>query len=189
MGMGNCCVTKMKAVVALLAILAATLAVASACGDDGEEEPSPSPTAVITPGPSPTPRFPFEGPIGIDLTTFGAFSDEGEPIRLVVTVAVQDPMTLYYRTSQRYDLAVINSDDQEVWRWSQDRTFAQVTEEVEMGENETLSSAETWDQLDNDGQQVPPGNYRIVAESSHCDANYENCGELTTSATIKISPS
>jgi len=188
MGTGSCCVTKMKAVVALLAILAATLAVASACGDDGEE-PGPSPTGVTTPALSPTPRFPFEGPIGIDLTTFGAFFDEGEPIQPVVTVAVRDPMTLYYRTSQRYDLAVIDSEDQEVWRWSRDRAFAQVTEEVPLEENGTLSFAETWDQGDNDGQQVPPGNYRILAESSHCDANYENCGELTTSATIKISPS
>ena len=147
--------------------------------------------ASPTPAPSPTPTVPFEfeGPIGIDLTTFGAFFDEGEPIQLVVTVAVRDPMTLYYRTSQRYDLAVINSDDQEVWRWSRDRTFAQVTEEMPLGANEMLSFAETWDQRDNDGEQVPLGDYRIVAESSHCDANYENCGELTTSATIKISPS
>ena len=188
MGTGSCCVTKMKAVVALLAILAATLAVASACGDDGEE-PDPSPTGVTTSALSPTPRFPFEGPIGIDLATFGAFSDEGEPIQLIIVVAVRDPMTLYYRTSQRYDLAVINSEDQEVWRWSQDRAFAQVTAEVPLEENGTLAFAETWDQGGNDGQQVPPGNYRIVAESSHCDADYENCGELTTSATIKISPS
>jgi flagellar hook assembly protein FlgD len=52
-----------------------------------------------------------------------------------------------------------------------------------------LSFAETWDQQDNDGQQVPPGNYQIVAESSHCDASYENCGQLTISATIQIRPS
>jgi flagellar hook assembly protein FlgD len=144
---------------------------------------------VATPAASPTPRFPFEGPIGIDLTTFGAFFDQGEPIQLAITVAVRDPMTLYYRTSQRYDLTVADSEGQEVWRWSRDRTFAQVTEEVELGENGTLSFAETWDQRDNDGQQVPPGNYQVVAESSHCDANYENCGQLTASATIKISSS
>jgi flagellar hook assembly protein FlgD len=136
--------------------------------------------------PSPTPGFAFEGPIGIDLTTFGAFFDQGEPIRLAMTVAVRDPMTLYYRTSQRYDLAVTNSEGQEVWRWSRDRTFAQVTEEVPLGANGMLSFTETWDQQDNDGRQVPLGNYRIVAESSHCDANYENCGQLTTSATIQI---
>lgn len=189
MGKGGC-VIKTKASATLLAAVAAVLVVASACGDGGEEaSPSPSPTTVATPAASPTPRFPFEGPIGIDLTTFGAFFDQGEPIQLAITVAVRDPMTLYYRTSQRYDLTVADSEGQEVWRWSRDRTFAQVTEEVELGENGTLSFAETWDQRDNDGQQVPPGNYQVVAESSHCDANYENCGQLTASATIKISSS
>ena len=177
--------------VTMALLFASCLAVLSACGEGGEE-PSPSPTGVATPtptpAPTPTPGFPFEGPIGIDLTTFGAFFEQGKPIRLAITVAVREPMTLYYRTSQRYDLAVINAQGQEVWRWSRDRAFAQVTAEVPLGANEMLSFAETWDQRDNDGQQVPPGNYQIVAESSHCDANYENCGQLTTSATIQIQP-
>ena len=95
-------------------------------------------------------------------------------------------MTLYHRTSQRYDLAATDSEGQEVWRWSRDRAFAQVTAEVQLGANEMLSFVETWDQRDNNGQQVPLGNYQIVAESSHCDANYENCGQLTTSTTILI---
>ncbi len=190
MAKGSRCFIKTKAFVALLAALAAVLVVASACGE-GEEEPSPSPTRVATPTPppTPTPSFPFEGPIGIDLTTFGAFFDEGEPIQLAITVAVRDPMTLYYRTSQRYDLAVINSQGQEVWRWSRERAFAQVTAEVALEAKEMLSFAETWDQRDNDGQQMPPDNYQIVAESSHCDANYENCGQLTTSGIIQIRPS
>ena len=187
MAKGSRCFIKTKAFVALLAALAAVLVVASACGEDGEE-PSPSPTGVATPTPSATPTFPFEGPIGIDLTTFGAFFEQGETIQLGITVAVREPMTLYYRTSQRYDLAVVNSEGQEVWRWSRDRTFAQVTEEVPLEANEMLSFAETWEQGDNDGQQVPLDNYQIVAESSHCDASYENCGQLTTSATIQIRP-
>ncbi len=184
MGIGGYCVIKTKASVALLAALAAVLVGASACGEGGEE-PSASPTGVATP----TFPFEFEGPIGIDLSTFGAFFEEGEPIQLGITVAVREATTLYYRTSQRYDLAVINSQDQEVWRWSRDRTFAQVTEEVSLEANEMLSFPETWDQRDNDGQQVPPGDYQIVAESSHCAANYEKCGQLTTSATIQIRPS
>jgi len=182
---GGRCVIKIRASVALLAALAAVLLAAFACGEGGEEA-VPSPTSSATPAASPTPRFPFEGPIGIDLAVFGTFSEQGEPSQLIVTVAVRDPMTLYYRTSQRYDLAVIDSQGQEVWRWSRNRAFAQVTEEVPLGANEVRSFSETWDQRDNDGQQVPPGNYRIVAESSHCDANYENCGQLTTSAAIQI---
>ena len=190
MAKGSWCVIKRKTFAALLAALAAVLMVACACGED-KEEPSPSPTAVATPTPSPTSEFPFEfeGPIGIDLTTFGAFFEQDEPIQLGITVAVREPMTLYYRTSQRYDLAVINSQGEEVWRWSRDRAFAQVTAEVALEANEMLSFPETWDQRDNDGQQVPLDNYQIVAESSHCDANYENCGQLTTSATVQIRPS
>ncbi len=187
MGKGRRYIIKTKAFVALLA---AVLVVACACGE-GKEEPSPSPTTVATPTPSPTSEFPFEfeGAIGIDLTTFGAFFEQGKPIQLGMTVAVREPMTLYYRTSQRYDLTVIDSQGEEVWRWSRDRAFAQVTAEVPLEANEMLSFAETWDQRDNDGQQVPPDNYQIAAESSHCDANYENCGQLTTSATIQIRPS
>jgi hypothetical protein len=182
---GSCCVIKMKASVTLLAAPAVVLLLALACGEGGEE-PSTSPTGVTTPTSSPEPGFPFEGPIGIDLTTFGAFFEQGEPIHLAMTVAAREPMTLYYRTSQRYDLAVTNSEGQEVWRWSRGRTFAQVIEEVPLGANGMLSFPETWDQRDNNGQQVPLGNYRIVAESSHCEANHENCGQLTTPATIQI---
>ena len=181
MGIGDCYIIKIKAPVALLAALAAVLVIASACGDGGEQ-PGPSPTGAATP----TPGFAFEGPIGIDLTTFGTFLEQGKPLQLVITVAVRDAMTLYYRTSQRYDLAVTNSEGQEVWRWSRDQTFAQVTEEVPLEANGMLSFAETWDQRGNDGQQVPPGDYQIVAESSHCDSNYEDCGQLTASATIQI---
>ena len=177
-----------KASVALLGALAAVLAVAAACGGDGEEA-SPSPTAVGTPTPPPTPAFSFEGPVGIDLTTFGTFFEEGEPIHLTITVAVRDPMTFHYRTSQRYDFAAIDSDGEELWRWSRDRTFLQVTQAEELEANETLSFTEIWDQRDNDDQQVPPGEYQVVAESSHCDADYENCSDLTTSATVQIRPS
>jgi hypothetical protein len=192
MSRGGRCVIKIKASVALLAVVAAILVVALACGDNGEE-PSPSPTVAGTPTPTSSPSsgfpFQFEGPIGIDLTTFGVFFEPGRPIQLGITVAVQEPMTLYYLTAQRYDLAVVDSEGQEVWRWSRDRAFAQVTEEESLEAGDMLSFDEKWDQRDNDGQQVPVGTYQIVAESSHCDANYENCGQLTTSATIQIRPS
>jgi hypothetical protein len=33
---------------------------------------------------------------------------------------------------------------------------------------------------------VPTGNYTVTATSTHCDANLENCGQLSASATIQI---
>ena len=51
----------------LIAVLAA------ACGgDDNGGEPSPTSTGVASPTTT-GPPFPFEGPVGIDLTTYGAF--------------------------------------------------------------------------------------------------------------------
>jgi hypothetical protein len=141
---------------------------------------------VATPTPAATPGFSFEGPVGIDLTTFGAFYDQGKPVHFAIAIAVHEPMTLYYRTSQRYDLAVIDPQGQEVWRLSRHREFAQVAEQVDLETDQVLTFAETWDQVGDDGQQVPPGNYTVVAESSHCEARNQNCGQLTTSRTIQI---
>jgi hypothetical protein len=166
------------------------VALAVACddggdGNGGEPSPTSAPTGVATPTPT-GPPFPFEGPVGIDLTTFGAFYTQGEPVRLAITVAAAERITLYYRTTQRYDIIIADSEGNEVWRWSKDKAFGEVLEEVSLEENETLAFNETWDQRDNDGQPVPPGDYRVTVTSTHCDANYENCGQLSASATIQI---
>jgi hypothetical protein len=162
----------------LMAILTA------ACGG-GKEEPSPTPTA--TPTPTPTgPPFPFEGPVGIDLTTYGVFHKQGEQVRFTIAVAASEPITLYYRTTQRYDIVVTDSEDKEVWRWSKDKSFGQVLEQASLDENEWLTFDELWDQRGSDGQPVPLGNYRVTAISTHCDANYENCDKLSASATLQI---
>jgi hypothetical protein len=163
----------------LVAVLAA------ACGGDGKEEPSPTPTATSTPTPT-GPPFSFEGPVGIDLTIYGVFPKPGEQVLLGIAVAVAEPMTLYYRTTQRYDIVVTDSEDKEVWRWSKDKEFGQVLEQVSLEANESLTFSEVWDQRGNDGQPVPLGNYRVTATSTHCDANYENCGQLTALGTLQI---
>jgi hypothetical protein len=95
-------------------------------------------------------------------------------------------MTLYYRTTQRYDIVVTDSEDKEVWRWSKDKAFGEVLEQVDLEPNEWLTFDEIWDQRDNAGQPVPAGNYRVTATSAHCDADYLNCGQLSASATLQI---
>jgi hypothetical protein len=44
---------------------------------------------------------------------------------LHVTNPTDQPVTLEFSSSQRYDFAVQNADGAEVWRWSSDRMFAQ----------------------------------------------------------------
>jgi len=160
---------------------------ATACGE-GESGPTSSPTGAANPTPTVLP-FPFEGPVGIDLTTYGVFHKQGERVLLTITIAASEPITLYYRTTQRYDIVISDAEGKEVWRWSKDKAFGEVLEQVSLQASETLSFDEAWEQQDNDGRPVPTGNYTVIATSSHCDANYENCGQLSASGTIQIRPS
>jgi hypothetical protein len=156
----------------------------SGCGG-GESGPTPSPTGAANPTPTVLP-FPFEGPVGIDLTTYGVFHKQGERVLLTITIAASEPITLYYRTTQRYEIVISDAEGKEAWRWSKDKTFAEVMEQVSLKASETLSFDEAWGQRDNAGQPVPTGNYTVTATSTHCDANYENCGQLSASGTIQI---
>jgi hypothetical protein len=53
---------------------------------------------------------------------------QGEPLELTLEVVNRSsqPVTLRFRTAQHYDLLVQNAQDQEVWRWSAERMFAQM---------------------------------------------------------------
>jgi len=167
-------------------LLVAVLAAACDDGDDGG--PGSTSTGVASPTATVLP-FPFEGPVGIDLTTYGVFHSQGEPVPLIITIAASEPITLYYRDTQRYEIVISDAEDKEVWRWSKDKAFGEVLEQVSLVASQTLSFDESWDQRDNDGQPVPTGNYTVTATSTHCDADYENCGQLSASGTIQIRPS
>jgi hypothetical protein len=164
-----------------------TAVLAAACDDGGGGQPSPTaaPTGAAA-SPGATPIFIFEGPVGVDLFIFGAFHKQGEPIRLTITVAAAEPITLRYRTTQRYDIVVTNTEGTEVWRWSKDKAFGEAVGEISLEANQSATFDETWDQRDNDGQQVPLGTYTVTATSVHCDANLANCGQLSASGTIQI---
>jgi hypothetical protein len=166
-------------------LLMVVLAAACGDGDGGQPGPTATPTGVASPTAT-GPPFPFEGPVGIDLFTFGSFHQQGKPVPFAITIAASEPITLYYRTTQRFDIVVTDTEGKEVWRWSKDKAFAEVLEEINLEENQTLTFNESWDQRDNDDQPVPTGNYTVTAISTHCDANYENCGQLSASATIQI---
>ena len=167
----------------LMAVGLLIVALAAACDDGGEEGPGATSTATPTPS---APPFTFEGPVGLDLAPYGVFHNQGEPGLLTITVAASEPITLHYRTTQRYEIVITNSEGGEVWRWSKGKAFGEVLEEVSLGKIDFLTSNESGDQLDNDGQPVPAANYTVTATSAHCDAGYENCDQLSASATIQL---
>lgn len=72
------------------------------------------------------------------------------------------PVYLSYPTSQRYDFAVYKNNE-EIWRWSFDKLFIQVTETVTLSPGQKAAYLEFWPQTNNLGQQVPAGLYTIRA--------------------------
>lgn len=97
------------------------------------------------------------------LSTDKTFYYRGEPVRISLfklNVSPR-PITFSYPTSQRYDF-VVTGFTGEVWRWSADRVFVPVVEEVTLYPGQSRSYAETWSQVNLAGSPVQPGLYRIT---------------------------
>lgn len=89
---------------------------------------------------------------------------QGDPVRITLTKrnVTNRTIVLRYRTSQRFDIIVRRRATQaEVWRWSAGRSFAQSTATVRLAPGESQVFRVTWDQRNNRGQQVAPGNFII----------------------------
>jgi len=88
----------------------------------------------------------------------------GAPVDLTLIKSNLSPLPAYfiYPDAQRYDFAVY-ANGQEIWRWSYDKVFIQVTETIALNPGQTVTYRETWPQKNNLGQQAPPGIYTIRA--------------------------
>jgi hypothetical protein len=71
---------------------------------------------------------------------------------------------IVFGSGQMYDFWVYNGEQEEVYRWSSDKTFIQVLLEQELGAAEELVFQEQWDLKDSRGNPVPPGTYTVVVE-------------------------
>lgn len=90
--------------------------------------------------------------------------EQGDPVRITLTKrnVTNRTIVLRYRTSQRFDIIVRRRATQgEVWRWSAGRSFAQTTATVRLAPGESQVFRVTWDQRNNRGLQVTPGNFII----------------------------
>lgn len=82
------------------------------------------------------------------------------PVMLVKTNIRAVPVTLHYVTGQRFDFEVLR-EGRVVWRWSAGRAFPQMTGRVTLQPGESQNFNIVWDQRDNNGNLVPPGDYTI----------------------------
>ncbi|MFZ5923929.1 MAG: BsuPI-related putative proteinase inhibitor, partial [Bacillota bacterium] len=88
----------------------------------------------------------------------------GEPVRLTLTKTniTTSPVTITYRSSQRFDF-IVTRDTREIWRWSAGRFFTFAIERVTLSPGQNLVFMQTWNQVTNEGVPVPPGVYTVTA--------------------------
>ncbi|MBS4025749.1 MAG: LysM peptidoglycan-binding domain-containing protein [Clostridia bacterium] len=92
----------------------------------------------------------------------------GQPvtITLVKTNIGSQPITLTYRTAQRFDFFVRRSRTGPIiWQLSADQFFAQVIESVVLQPGQSQIFRVVWDQITNDGLSVGTGIFTVIGEN------------------------
>ncbi|NLS44592.1 MAG: LysM peptidoglycan-binding domain-containing protein [Firmicutes bacterium] len=91
-------------------------------------------------------------------------SPKGEPIRLSLskTNVSGNPVSITYRSSQRYDFIVTRAG-RVVWGWSEGRFFTFAVERITLGAGQRLLHIQIWNQTTNKGIPVSPGSYTVTA--------------------------
>lgn len=113
----------------------------------------------------------------------------GEPVTIILvkTNVSGRNIRLRYRTSQRFDFVARRSPEQrEIWRWSRGRAFTQANAEVTLTPGESQVFRVTWDQRNNQGQQVTPGS--ITIEGFNVAEGFANRGVSTTIRVRAVEP-
>lgn len=88
----------------------------------------------------------------------------GASVKITFTVenrSKQD-IALRFPTGQHFDIWIVK-DGKEVWRSSHGRVFTQAFNTMVLKAGETKTFEDTWQQVDNNGKQVPPGAYDVFA--------------------------
>jgi hypothetical protein len=142
--------------------------------------PAPASPAAASPVPDVCPTLDGEVPqtviarLEVEKDTY----ELGEPIEMTLRIAncATEPITRTFADEQRYDFSAREVGGVEVWRWSRGMDFAETLGEVTLEPEQEVTFSETWDQVDDEGQQVKAGEYELRGESTGCDEALLNCG-------------
>jgi hypothetical protein len=165
-------------------VVGAVLGLAACNGENGDGGTTPTSDSTSTAVPSPPPELcpklddevvqSMVAVLEVDKSSY----KQGKPIKMTLRLVncASKPITRNFPDAQRYDFSVKKKDGDEVWRWSKGMAFEEVEAEETYQPAEQVTFVETWDQLDDKGKQVKPGQYEVTAESTGCDKSLENCG-------------
>jgi len=96
----------------------------------------------------------LEAPTGVRL-------GETVPLKLKVKNAGDRPAQLTLGGRPAYDFVVTGPEGTEVWRWSHGQFNQAILQLTTLKPAKELEFTGEWSQLDNDGNPVPPGSYRV----------------------------
>ena len=84
-------------------------------------------------------------------------------IEMVVTNVSDKILPFRFNSGQTYDFLITDaSSGREVWRWSHGNLFTQVVRSDSIRAEGKWQFEVSWDGRDNDGNLVPPGEYRVT---------------------------
>jgi hypothetical protein len=86
----------------------------------------------------------------------------GETVLITMTLHNQlgTSQEYLFTSAQRYDV-MIKRDGEIVYRWSEDRLFAQVITKLVIAPEDSRVFKAEWNLVNNHGEKVPPGIYTI----------------------------
>ena len=89
----------------------------------------------------------------------------GEPLPMTLSIANSSDRQVErgYSGGQRFDFIVSDVTGTEVWRWSRDFVFIQMTMSETFDPGEKMTYSVVWNQQTNSGEQVEPGSYELYA--------------------------
>lgn len=70
-------------------------------------------------------------------------------------------LKLTFGSGMRYDYSVYDSRNEEIYRWSIDKSFTQALIEMKLKSSESIEFEEEWNWTDNQGDPVPDGTYTL----------------------------
>lgn len=112
--------------------------------------------------------------VAIDRPEYGTNMTTRPPVikmALQVYNYSQLPVTFDFTTSQRYDFAIYDSRGREVWRWSDDKAFLQVTGQLTLQPGESVVYTAEHIFTDKNGKPMPTDLYTLKGELTAIDGN------------------
>lgn len=112
----------------------------------------------------------------------------GKPVVFILEVRNVSgaPIELRFSSGKQYEVLVYKQGEWgERWQWSKGKSFTMAFSSIRLNFGEVKRFRVEWNQKDNDGRQVPPGDYRVEAVLSPVNSQGRR-EELKASASFSI---